>query len=89
MMRQSVAEGRLATSACGPAGDGDVLADGVVVADVQRVGSPAYLRSCGAMPTQAKGKMRLLAPMVEWPSRTTWEMSSQFSPRMTLGPMVQ
>ncbi len=59
---------------------------------VTRVGSPAYLRSWGAMPMQAKEKMRLLRPMVRWPSspppRTTWETSSQFSPRMTLGPMV-
>ena len=53
------------------------------------VGSPAYLRSCGAMPMQVKEKMRLLRPMVRWPSRTTWEMSSQSSPRTTLGPMVQ
>src|SRR5580658_2485649 len=55
----------------------------------QAVGSPLYLRSCGAMPTEAKGKMRTRSPILVWPSRTTCEMSSQLSPRMTLGPMVQ
>src|SRR5215469_5271648 len=55
----------------------------------QAVGSPLYLRSCGAMPTEAKGKMRTRSPILVWPSRTTCEMSSQFSPSVTLGPMVQ
>src|ERR1035441_6677216 len=60
---------------------------------MQRVGSPAYLRSCVATPTQAKGQIVVPAPTVRWPAssptRTTWEMRRQFSPRTTLGPMVE
>jgi hypothetical protein len=33
--------------------DGDKLADGVAVADFQRVGSPPYFLSCGISPSEA------------------------------------
>src|ERR1700739_4429744 len=56
---------------------------------VAPVGSPLYLRSWGATPTQAKEKKRLRAPTVRCPSRTTCETSSQSSPRTTLEPMVE
>src|ERR1017187_1479801 len=55
---------------------------------VQRVGSPAYFRSCGATPRQANGWTVAPGPRVKWPSRTTCEMRRQFSPRTTLAAMV-
>src|ERR1035438_9715175 len=55
---------------------------------VQRVGSPAYFRSCGATPRQANGWTVAPEPRVRWPSRTTCEMRRQFSPRTTLAPTV-
>src|SRR5665213_3400319 len=53
------------------------------------VASPAYFKSCGAIPTQANEKIRLPLPIVVWPSRTTCETSSQFSPKTTCAPIVQ
>src|SRR5277367_3746002 len=53
------------------------------------VGSPLYFRSCGATPTQVKEKNLFRAPTFNFPSSTTCETSSQFSPSSTSGPTVQ
>src|SRR5438105_11490891 len=55
---------------------------------VQRVGSPAYFRSCGATPRQANGYTVVPRPIVRYPSRTTCEIRRQSSPRTTFGPIV-
>ncbi len=83
------AESGEAAAAGGAAGDGDVLADGVAVADADAGGFVGVLEVLWGYAEAAKGEMRLPLPIVRWPSRTTWEMSTQSSPRMTLGPMVQ
>src|SRR5690348_16234469 len=53
------------------------------------VGSPLYLRSCGATPTHAKEKNRFRAPTVRCPSRTTCDTNSHPSPSTTSGPIVE
>src|SRR6266404_4460289 len=45
--------------------------------------------SCGASPTDENGKKRLRAPILEGPSITTCEISSQPSPSSTPAPTVQ
>ena len=45
-----------------------------------------YFRSCGGWPIEAKGKMRVRAPMVVRPATTTWLTSSTPSPSTTFGP---
>ncbi len=82
-----------ATSAFGAAGDGDVFADGVVVADLEASGLAGVFEVLRGDAETGEGEDAVVAadgevPMSS-PPRTTWETSSQLSPRVTLGPMVQ
>jgi hypothetical protein len=68
--------------------EGAELADGVAVADVQRVGSPRYFMSCGARRCGMNWKMRLSRPMVVRPSITQCGPTVVPAPMRTSAPIT-
>jgi len=68
--------------------EGTELADDVVVADFQAVGSPAYFLSCGASPSETKWEIVLRAPIRVWPVMTAWAPTVVPAPISTCSPMI-
>ena len=85
----AVANDRFHAPAGGARVHGHPLADQAVGADRSVDSSPRYFRSCGSWPMEAKGKMRVRAPILVCPASTTCDFSFAPSPSSTWGPMWQ
>ena len=72
---QRGADDRLRAAARGARIHRHAFADQAILADRRgATGSPRYLRSCGWWPIEAKGKMRVRAPIVVSPATLTCEI---------------
>ena len=73
----------------GRAVDGDVFAEGVVVADLRARDAALPFQILRLESDAGEGKDFILLAQRVWPSMTTWECNRQRGPSSTCSPMTQ